>query len=46
MKEKKSPLQKLKIGLEQLQKSHHKLVIKYTTKKTNINLEVALVILT
>jgi len=39
-------LQKLQTELEQLQNSHHKLVIKYTTKKTNINLEVALIILT
>jgi tRNA A22 N-methylase len=47
MKEKKkNMLQKLQTELEQLQKSHHKLVIKYTTKKTNISLEVALIILT
>jgi hypothetical protein len=46
MKERKNMLQKLQIELEQLQKSHQKLVIKYTTKKTNISLEVALIILT
>jgi hypothetical protein len=32
MKEKKNMLQKLQTELGQLQKSHHKLVIKYTTK--------------